>query len=95
MRMMSPSVRLPLVELGSDTKAKIDAVLARFCDGYSGYMIGEVARPEDGACRSSNVLADAASQQVPEPSDQPAGWAHPLRRTGSAAVRASMRSGGI
>jgi 4-hydroxy-tetrahydrodipicolinate synthase len=95
MRMMSPSVRLPLVELGSDTKAEIDAVLARFCDGYSGYMIGEVARPEDGACRSSNVLADAASQQVPEPSDQPAGWAHPLRRTGSAAVRASMRSGGI
>jgi 4-hydroxy-tetrahydrodipicolinate synthase len=95
MRMMSPAVRLPLVELGSDTKAEIDAVLAHVCEGYSGYMIGEVARPEDGAHRSSRVPVDAALRQAPDPGDQPVGWAHPLRRAGSAAVQASMRSGGF
>jgi 4-hydroxy-tetrahydrodipicolinate synthase len=92
--LMSPTMRLPLVELGSDTKTEIDAVLARLCAGYSGYMIGDVARPEDGGRRSSHVPADAALWQAPEPSDQPAGWAHPLRRARSAAGQISMRSGG-
>jgi 4-hydroxy-tetrahydrodipicolinate synthase len=40
MKMMSPALRLPLVELMSETKAKIDAVLAQVGEGYSDYMIG-------------------------------------------------------
>jgi dihydrodipicolinate synthase/N-acetylneuraminate lyase len=40
MKMMSPAVRLPLVELKCDSKAKIDAVLAQVCEGYGHYMIG-------------------------------------------------------
>jgi 4-hydroxy-tetrahydrodipicolinate synthase len=40
MKMMSPGVRLPLVELKNESKAEIDAVLAQVCEGYAGYMIG-------------------------------------------------------
>jgi 4-hydroxy-tetrahydrodipicolinate synthase len=40
MKMMSPGVRLPLVELAQESKAEIDAVLAQVCDGYADYMIG-------------------------------------------------------
>ena len=40
MKMMSPAVRLPLVELKSASKAEIDAVLARMYGGYGEYMIG-------------------------------------------------------
>jgi 4-hydroxy-tetrahydrodipicolinate synthase len=40
MKMMLPALRLPLVELMSETKAKIDAVLAQIGEGYSDYMIG-------------------------------------------------------
>ncbi|HEY6258979.1 MAG TPA: 4-hydroxy-tetrahydrodipicolinate synthase [Xanthobacteraceae bacterium] len=39
MKMIAPAVRLPLVELQSETKAEIDLVLAQICDGYAGYMI--------------------------------------------------------
>jgi hypothetical protein len=41
--MMSPAVRLPLVELKNESKAEIDAVLAQVCDGYADYMIGNAA----------------------------------------------------
>jgi 4-hydroxy-tetrahydrodipicolinate synthase len=40
LKMMSPAVRLPLVELGDESKAEIDAVLAQVCEGYPDYMIG-------------------------------------------------------
>jgi 4-hydroxy-tetrahydrodipicolinate synthase len=40
MKMMSPLVRLPLVELTSETKAEVDAVLAQVCEGYPIYLIG-------------------------------------------------------
>jgi 4-hydroxy-tetrahydrodipicolinate synthase len=40
MKMMSPGVRLPLVELKDASKAEIDAVLAQVCEGYAEYMIG-------------------------------------------------------
>ncbi len=40
MKMMSPKVRLPLVELKSESKAEIDAVLAQVYEGYADYMIG-------------------------------------------------------
>jgi hypothetical protein len=43
MKMMSPGVRLPLVELKSDTKAAIDAVLAQASEEYADYMIGDAA----------------------------------------------------
>jgi 4-hydroxy-tetrahydrodipicolinate synthase len=37
--MMSPRVRLPLVEVSEETKAQIDMVLARMREAYSDYMI--------------------------------------------------------
>jgi 4-hydroxy-tetrahydrodipicolinate synthase len=40
MKMMSPGVRLPLVELKDESKAEIDAILAEVCEGYAEYMIG-------------------------------------------------------
>jgi 4-hydroxy-tetrahydrodipicolinate synthase len=40
MKMMSPGVRLPLVELKDESKAEIDAVLAQVSEGYAEYMIG-------------------------------------------------------
>jgi 4-hydroxy-tetrahydrodipicolinate synthase len=41
LKMMSPAVRLPLVELKDESKAEIDAVLAQVLDGYADYMIGD------------------------------------------------------
>lgn len=38
--LMSPKVRLPLVELSDQTKAEVAAVLARVCDGYAEHVIG-------------------------------------------------------
>jgi dihydrodipicolinate synthase/N-acetylneuraminate lyase len=46
---MSPRVRLPLVELRSETKAEIHAALAQACEGYSDYMIGKAIRHDDNA----------------------------------------------
>ena len=40
LKMMSPAVRLPLVQLKDESKAEIDAVLAQVRDGYADYMIG-------------------------------------------------------
>ena len=40
MRMMSPQVRLPLVELENESKAEIDAVLGEVAEGYADYLIG-------------------------------------------------------
>ena len=44
MDLVSPRVRLPLVELKSESRAEIDAVLARVCEKYPGYLIGKLAR---------------------------------------------------
>jgi dihydrodipicolinate synthase/N-acetylneuraminate lyase len=38
----SPRVRLPLVELGTQSKAELANVLARLCDEYSESMIGKI-----------------------------------------------------
>jgi hypothetical protein len=38
--MMSPAVRLPLVELKNESKAEIDVVLAHVVERYGDYMIG-------------------------------------------------------
>ena len=40
--LMSPSVRLPLVELSDQSRAELDRVLARVCIEYSECMIAEV-----------------------------------------------------
>ena len=54
MGLCSPRVRLPLVELKSETRAEIDAVLARVCERYPGYMIGKVARRDQTTAQPSN-----------------------------------------
>jgi 4-hydroxy-tetrahydrodipicolinate synthase len=46
MNLISPRVRLPLVELQSGTKADIEKVLVRIAMEYSGYMIGDVSGPD-------------------------------------------------
>lgn len=40
--LMTPSVRLPLVKLSSQSRVELDRVVARLGDGYSEYMIGIV-----------------------------------------------------
>ena len=40
--LMSPRVRLPLVELSAHSQAELAGVLVRMCDEYSEYMIGTV-----------------------------------------------------
>ena len=42
MNLMSPRVRLPLVELKRETKAEIERILAHISAKYSGYLIGDV-----------------------------------------------------
>jgi hypothetical protein len=55
MKLMSPAVRLPLVELKDESKAEINAVLAQVCDGYAEYMIGD-AVGQDQRVRSLRRL---------------------------------------
>jgi 4-hydroxy-tetrahydrodipicolinate synthase len=40
--LMSPRVRLPLVEAGDQVKSEVAKVLGRLCDEYSGSMIGKI-----------------------------------------------------
>jgi 4-hydroxy-tetrahydrodipicolinate synthase len=47
--LMSPTVRLPLVELSDQSKTEVAGVLARLCDAYSGSMIGKIG----GSIRAS------------------------------------------
>ena len=46
LNVMSPRVRLPLVELNNETKADIASVLAHLCERYSGYVIGTLSAAE-------------------------------------------------
>jgi 4-hydroxy-tetrahydrodipicolinate synthase len=55
MKMMSPGVRLPLVELKDESKAAIDAALAQVREGYAEYMIGN-AVGQDQRVRSFGSL---------------------------------------
>jgi 4-hydroxy-tetrahydrodipicolinate synthase len=61
MRLMSPRLRLPLVEPMSETKAAIDAVLARVSEMYPGYLTGDTrrARFSDGAAHFGTASAEA------------------------------------
>jgi 4-hydroxy-tetrahydrodipicolinate synthase len=46
MKLMSPAVRVPLVELKDESKAEVDAVMAQVCEGYAEYMIGSAVGPD-------------------------------------------------
>jgi 4-hydroxy-tetrahydrodipicolinate synthase len=50
--LMSPSVRLPLVESSSQSQAELAHALTRICDEYSEYMIGSLAVSIDVAPRA-------------------------------------------
>jgi len=66
MNLISPRVRLPLVELQSGTKADIEKVLARIAMEYSGYMIGDVSRADRYRVQSiEQVRAKAKFAIVP------------------------------
>jgi 4-hydroxy-tetrahydrodipicolinate synthase len=43
--LMSPKVRLPLVELTESTKAELAAIMAHMCDENAEYMIGKAHEP--------------------------------------------------
>jgi 4-hydroxy-tetrahydrodipicolinate synthase len=63
MGLMLPRVRLPLVEVTSDSKAEIDRILAHMCERYPRYMIGDVAgrdRDRDSIGRSPATAAQIA-----------------------------------
>jgi 4-hydroxy-tetrahydrodipicolinate synthase len=49
--LMSPKVRLPLVEPTEQTQAEIAAVMAHMCNGYSEYMIGKIRGSAHSSCR--------------------------------------------
>jgi 4-hydroxy-tetrahydrodipicolinate synthase len=44
--LMSPKLRLPLVELTSQSKAEVAAVMAHICDQYAEHLIGTMCEPE-------------------------------------------------
>ena len=44
--LMSPKVRLPLVELTSQSKVEVAAVMAHICDHYAEHLIGKMCEPE-------------------------------------------------
>jgi 4-hydroxy-tetrahydrodipicolinate synthase len=54
MNLVAPRVRLPLVELMGESRAEIDAVLARLCEKCPGYMIGKLARPDQTTVQPAN-----------------------------------------
>jgi 4-hydroxy-tetrahydrodipicolinate synthase len=52
MSLVSPQVRLPLVEVKSETKTEIERVLAQISAKYSGYLIGGVTPQDRNAVQS-------------------------------------------
>jgi 4-hydroxy-tetrahydrodipicolinate synthase len=54
MDLVLPRVRLPLVELSSESRAEIDAVLARVSEKYPGYLIGKLARRDQTTAQPVN-----------------------------------------
>jgi 4-hydroxy-tetrahydrodipicolinate synthase len=50
--LMSPKVRLPLVELTSQTKAEVATVVAPVCEDYADYVIGKMRGPTDDSRRA-------------------------------------------
>jgi 4-hydroxy-tetrahydrodipicolinate synthase len=54
MNIMSPRVRLPLVELQAESKARIDRVMAKTCAEYPDYLIANAARRDHDIVLSVN-----------------------------------------
>ena len=50
--LMSPKVRLPLVELTDQTKAEVAAVIAQVCENYADFVIGKLCEPEQKRLRA-------------------------------------------
>jgi 4-hydroxy-tetrahydrodipicolinate synthase len=92
MKMMTPLVRLPLVELKSETRAEINAVLAQVCEEYPDYMISDGPGTK---IAFSDLAQNAALQQVPDRSHQPDLCAGLRLRARSAAVRMPVWSRGV
>lgn len=60
--LMSPKVRLPLVELTEGSKTELAAMVARMCDENAEYMIGQARRPSQcGRGRLGHRTAHAAT----------------------------------
>lgn len=51
--LMSPSVRLPLVELAQQTKTEVAEVIAQVCENYEAYVIGKPREPVQNAVRAA------------------------------------------
>jgi 4-hydroxy-tetrahydrodipicolinate synthase len=71
MKLISPRVRLPLVELNPEAKAEVERALARLDTDYSEYLIRDLTRPERSAVFSIDrtgfaPLAAARSRRPPE-----------------------------
>jgi 4-hydroxy-tetrahydrodipicolinate synthase len=65
MNLMSPRVRLPLVELKAEGRARIDAVLSQTCAGHPGYLIANVAGQDPDIVVSINNTARPGSKPRP------------------------------
>ena len=50
--LMSPMVRLPLVELTDQSKAEVAAPMILVCDNHADYMIGKLCEPERSSRRA-------------------------------------------
>ena len=50
--LLSPKVRLPLVELTDQSKAEIAAVTTQVCENYADYVIGKLCEPERSSRRA-------------------------------------------
>jgi dihydrodipicolinate synthase/N-acetylneuraminate lyase len=48
--LMSPNVRLPLVELGLENRAPLATAMAQVCDEHEGSMIGVLHSPQPPSC---------------------------------------------
>ena len=50
--LLSPKVRLPLVELTDQSKAEVAAAIAQVCENYVDYVIGKLCEPERNSRRA-------------------------------------------
>ncbi len=59
--LMSPAVRLPLVELSNQSRAELGEVLLRLCDEYADCMIGRVGNLARHGPRPGGHVANPAA----------------------------------
>ncbi len=64
--LVSPRVRLPLVELSSESRAEIDAVRARVCEKHPGYLIGKLVSRDQSAAQPIKVGRTGSLRSCPE-----------------------------